>query len=150
MRTGIAIRALLVGALMLGANAAEAIIIYDFSGSVGVVAGLQAARINVVRLTGGAEDSRLPCPVSIGFIDSAGKVIGDPNTRTFTESGQTVSANFLGGPDTKPGTRVQVRGQVSIGDPGIFPGCRGTFAATLEIVNRSTGRTEIVLPFIEQ
>jgi hypothetical protein len=145
-------RTLLAGVLVASASTAEAVIaiIHDLRGSVGIVAGAQAARINLVRLdTPAAPDASAlpsPCPVTLAFLDRHGKVIGDPNQRTFTAAGQTLSANFLGGPDTRPGTRVQVRGQVGIGDPGLFPGCRGRFAATVEVIDLATRRTELVLP----
>ena len=150
MKSRIIGRTLLVTGLVAAASNAEAVIaiIHDLRGS---VESWPACRPRdqsrpARRPAGTRLDGLASCvPGRHHLLDIRGQAIGDPNQRTFTQIGETVSARFLGGPDTKPGTRVQIRGQVSIGNPGLFPGCRGRFAATLEVIDRLTRKTEVVL-----
>jgi hypothetical protein len=89
---------LIVAALaaLIGASSAQAIIIYDFP-IFGVVNGAQTARINAV-LTPPSEGD-LPCPARLTFIDSQGKVVGNPDDFQL-RGGVAVHTDFIGDPNT--------------------------------------------------
>ena len=105
-------------AVVAFASPARAIIIYDFP-IFGVVNTAQTARINAV-LQPPPEGDR-PCPATLTFFDEQGVAIGDPSIFEI-RSGATVHADFIRDPGLRRLDRVQVRAQVTIGDPGIFPG----------------------------
>src|SRR5262245_18652894 len=71
-----------------------------------IVNGLQTARINAVQVE--PPDPDLPCPVSLVFIDSQGRAIGDPNDFQL-RGGAAVSVDFIGDPNARAGGRLPIR-----------------------------------------
>lgn len=134
---------LIVAALaaLTGASSAQAIIIYDFP-IFGVVNGAQTARLNAVLQP--PPDSDLPCPASLAFIDSQGKVIGDPDDFQL-RGGVAVHADFIGEPNTRIGTRLEIRAQVTVGDPDQFPGCAAGVLTSVEVIDRLTNVTHYIV-----
>lgn len=128
-------------AVLALAGAAEAIIIYDFP-IFGVVNGAQTARINAVLQP--PPDPDLPCPVSLAFFDSQGNQLGGPDTFQL-RGGTAVHADFIGDPSIRILERLEIRAQVMIGDPGIFPGCAGGVLTSVEVVDRLTRATHFIL-----
>jgi hypothetical protein len=127
-------------AVLVLASAAEAIIIYDFP-ILGVVNGVQTARLTAVLQP--PPDGDLPCPVTLAFIDSQGRLLGGPDTFPV-QGGAAVHTAFIG--DPRVGDRLQIRAQVTVGDPDEFPGCLGkTALASVEVVDRLTRATHIIL-----
>ena len=128
-------------ALLALASAAEAIIIYDFP-IFGVVNGAQTARINAVLQQ--PPDPDEPCPVTLTFIDSQGNQIGDPGLFEL-RGGAAVHTDFVIDPNSRVGQRLAIRAQVTIGDPGIFPGCAGGVLTSIEVIDRLTRATHLLL-----
>jgi hypothetical protein len=131
---------LVIGMLAL-AGLAEAIIIYDFP-IFGVVNGAQTARINAVLQA--PPDPDLPCPVTLTFLDSQGNQIGDPGLFEL-RGGRSVTADFIGDPNQHLGQRLAIRAEISIGDPGISPGCAGGVLTSVEVIDRLTRATHFIL-----
>jgi hypothetical protein len=128
-------------AMLALASPVQAIIIYDFP-IFGVVNAAQAARVNVV-LQPPPEGDR-PCPATLAFVDEQGATIGDPSIFDL-RTGVAAHADFIGDPGLRPLARIQVRAQVTIGDPGIFPGCAGGALVSVEVINRLTRETHLIL-----
>jgi hypothetical protein len=141
------------GLLLAGlayASTAEAVIaiIHDFP-VFGVVNGTQTARINAVLLP--YIEQRPPCPVSMPFVDSEGRLIGDPNTVQL-RGGAAAHTDFIGDPNQRILDRLQIRAQVTIGDPGIFPGCAAGVLTSVEVIDKLTHATHVILvtPVVEE
>src|SRR4030095_1587834 len=64
----------------------------------GVVNGVQVARLNVVLTP--PPDTALPCPVTLAFIDSQGRLLGGPDT-FLVLGGEAVDTGFHRGPDAR-------------------------------------------------
>jgi hypothetical protein len=128
-------------ALLALAGAAEAIIIYDFP-IFGLVNGAQTARINAVLSQPPEPDA--PCPVTLTFIDGQGNQIGDPGLFEL-RGGAAVQSDFIGDPNQRLGQRLAIRVEMTIGDPGIFPGCAGGVLTSVEIIDRLTRATHLIL-----
>ena len=120
---------------------ADAIIIHD-SPIFGVVNGTQTARINAVLQSPPEPD--LPCPVTLRFLDSQGNQIGDPGIFELRD-GVAAATDFIGDPGLRVGQRVVVRAEVSIRDPSTFPACAGGVLASVEVVDRLTRATHLIL-----
>jgi len=122
---------------------AEAVIaiIHDFP-IVGVVNGTQTARINAVLLP--YIEQHPPCPVTLSFRGGDGNVIGDPNDFEL-RAGVAVHSDFIGDPNTRLLDRVNIRPQVTIGDPNQFPGCAGGVLTSVEIIDRLTRVTHLIM-----
>jgi hypothetical protein len=141
------VKALVIaGALSMGmahARTAEAVIaiIHDFP-IFGVVTGTQFARINAVLLP--YIEQGPPCPVTLAFVDSRGNQLGVPETFEL-QRGVAVHSDFIGDPNTQILRRVQLRAQVTIGDPSIFPSCAGGVLTSVEVVDRMTRATHVIL-----
>ena len=134
------------GALSMGmghAPIAEAVIaiIHDFP-VFGVVTGTQFARINAVLLP--YIEQGPPCPVTLAFVDSQGNQLGGPDTFEL-QRGVAVHSDFIGDPNQHAPRRVQIGAQVTIGDPGIFPSCAGGVLTSVEVVDRMTRATQVIL-----
>jgi hypothetical protein len=140
---------LLAMLMLVAATNAEAIIVICF-GSAGLVNGVQTAQINVVRLE--SPEPHLFCPATLTFLDSHGDVIGQPTEVVFTRAGEMLSAAFMGNPDVRIGVRLHIRAEAAIGNPDSSPGCRGSFVATLELIDRLTRKTDVIqsLPIVRQ
>jgi hypothetical protein len=123
------------------ASPAQAIIIYDFP-IFGVVNVAQTARVNAV-LQPPPEGDR-PCPTTLAFFDEQGGMIGDPSIFEL-RPGVAAHADFIGDPGLRPLARIQVRAQVTIGDPGIFPGCAGGALVSVEVIDRLTHATHLIV-----
>lgn len=147
MRRNRSLKALVVaGALSMGmahARLAEAVIaiIHDFP-VFGVVTGTQFARINAVLLP--YIEQGPPCPVTLAFVDSQGNQLGGPDTFEL-QRGVAVHSDFIGDPGLNTLRRVQIRAQVTIGDPGIFPSCAAGVLTSVEVVDRITRATHVIL-----
>jgi hypothetical protein len=128
-------------ALLALASAARAIIIYDFP-IFGIVNGTQTARINAVLQQ--PPDGDMPCPVALTFIDSAGNQLGGPDTFQLRD-GTAVHADFIGDPGIRALDRIQLRAQVTIGDLNTFPGCVGGVLASVEVIDRLTRATHVIV-----
>jgi hypothetical protein len=128
-------------AVFVFTSVAEAVVIHYFP-IFGIVNGVQAARINAVLQA--PPDSDLPCPVSLVFIDSQGRSIGDPGLFQL-RGGAAVGVDFIGNPDARVGERLEIRAQVTIGDPNQFPGCAAGVLTSVEVVDRLTRKTHIIL-----
>jgi hypothetical protein len=128
-------------AVVASARPARAIIIYDFP-IFGVVNTAQTARINAVLQV--PSDPDQPCPVTLTFFDEQGIAIGDPNIFEI-RTGAAVHADFIGDTGLRRLDRVQVRAQATIGDPGIFPGCAGGALVSVEVIDRLTRGTHLIL-----
>jgi hypothetical protein len=128
---------------MANARTAEAVIciIHDFP-IFGVVTGTQFARINAVLLP--YIEQGPPCPVTLAFVDSQGNQLGRPDTFELQRD-VAVHSDFIGDPNTLILRRVQLRAQVTIGDPGLFPSCAGGVLTSVEVVDRMTRATHVVL-----
>ncbi len=128
---------------MANARTAEAVIciIHDFP-IFGVVTGTQFARINAVLLPDIEQGP--PCPVTLAFVDSQGNQLGGPDTFEL-QRGVAVHSDFIGDPGLHTLRRVQIRAQVTIGDPGIFPSCAGGVLTSVEVVDRMTRATHVIL-----
>ncbi len=126
-------------AVLALAGAAEAIIIYDFP-IFGVVNGTQTARINVVLNPPPDND----CPVALTFIDSQGNQIGEPGLFRL-RGGAAVHTDFIGDPNIRALERLEIRAQVTVGDPDEFPGCAGGVLASVEVFDKLTRATHIIL-----
>ena len=89
-------------------------------------------------------DNDFPCPVTLAFIDSNGTPISpEPH---LVRGGAAVHTDFIGNPDARVGDRLQIRAQVTVGDPNEFIGCAGkTLVASVEVVDRLTRATHIIL-----
>jgi hypothetical protein len=123
------------------AGAAQAIII-DYFPIFGVVNSAQTARINAVLSNPPEPD--MPCPVTLVFFDSQGHQLGGPDTFQL-RGGVAVHKDFIGDPGLRIGTRLEIRAQVTIGDPGIFPGCAVGVLTSVEVINRLTNDTHFIL-----
>jgi hypothetical protein len=146
MRHRLAFRFLVIaGTLMAIAwpRTAEAVIaiIHDFP-IVGLVNGTQTARINAVLLP--YIEQRPPCPVTLSFLGGDGNLLGGPDTFELRD-GIAAHSDLIGDPGIRPLDRVQFHAQVTIGDPGLFPGCAGGVLTSLEIIDRLTRSTHLVL-----
>lgn len=128
-------------AALTGASSAQAIIIYDFP-IFGVVNGAQTARLNAVVTP--PPDSDLPCPLSLAFIDSQGNLVADP-TDSLGRGGVAVHADFVGDPQIRIGTHLEIRAQVTVGDPDEFPGCGNGVLASVEVIDRLTNLTHYIV-----
>ena len=128
-------------ALLALAGAAEAIIIYDFP-IFGLVNGAQTARINAVLSQPPEPDA--PCPVTLTFIDAQGNQIGDPGLFEL-RAGAAVQSDFIGDPNQRVGQRLAIRAQVTIGDPNTFLACAGGVLASVEVIDRLTRATHLIL-----
>jgi hypothetical protein len=128
-------------AVLAFAAAAQAIIIYDFP-IFGIVNGTQSARINAVLVE--PPDPEMPCPVALAFIDTAGNQLGGPDTFQLRD-GAAVHADFIGDPGIRPLDRIQLRAQVTIGDPNQFPGCAGGVLTSVEVIDRQTRATHLIM-----
>jgi hypothetical protein len=128
-------------AVLAFTSVAEAIIIYDFP-IFGVVNGVQTARVNAVLQP--PPDQDLSCPVTLGFIDSQGRSVGDPQMFQL-RGGAAVGVDFIGNPDARVGQRLQIRARVAYGDPNEFPGCAAGVLTSVEVVDRLTGATHVIL-----
>lgn len=123
---------------------AEAIIgpEYHFA-IVGVVNGVQGARLNVVLSP--PTDTDLPCPVALAFIDSQGRLLGGPDTFPV-RGGEAVHTDFTGDSNSRVGDRLPIRATVMIQDPENSPGCAGkTALASVELIDRLTHATHVIL-----
>ena len=125
------------------AGTAEAVIaiIHDFP-IFGVVNGTQTARINAVLLP--YLEQAPPCPVTLAFFDSQGNQLGGPDTFEL-RGGAAVHSSFIGDPGIRILQRLQIRAQVTIGDPGLFPGCAGAVLTSVEVVDKITRATHLIL-----
>jgi hypothetical protein len=147
MRRHLSFKSLSVAGLMLAglafAGTAEAVIaiIHDFP-IFGLVNGTQTARINAVLLP--YIEQRPPCPVRLAFVDSEGRLIGDPNTFQL-RGGTAAHADFIGDPGLRILDRLQIRAQVTIGDPSIFPGCAAGVMTSVEVIDKLTHATHLIL-----
>jgi len=126
---------------LIFATTAEAIIVHYFP-ILSIVNGVQTARINAVLVA--PPDPDLPCPVSLVFTDSHGRFIGDP-TLFELRGGAAVGVDFVGDPNLRGGERLQIRAAVTISDPGEFPGCAAGVLTSVEVVDRLTRATHIIL-----
>lgn len=137
----VAAGALFVG--MANGRTAEAVIaiIHEYP-IFGVVTGAQFARINAVLLP--YIEQQPPCPVTLAFFDARGSLLGGPDTFEL-RSGAAVHSDFIGDPNQHPLQRVQLRAQVTIGDPNTFPGCAGGVITSVEVVDRITRATRVLL-----
>jgi hypothetical protein len=133
---------IVAGLAVLGlAGGAEAIIISDFP-IFGVVNGVQTARINaVLQDPAGPESS---CPVTLVFIDSQGRTYGNPDD-FLLRGGAAVHKDFIGDPNTRGLERLAIRVQVTWGDPDAFAGCAGGVLASVEVADRFTRATHVIL-----
>ena len=132
---------LALASLALLTGTAEAIIIYDFP-IFGVVNGAQTARINAVLQA--PPDPEAPCPVTLAFVDEQGNQIGDPGLFEL-RGGAAAHTDFVIDPNSRGGQRLGIRAQVTIGDPGIFPACAGGVLASVEVIDRLTRATHLLL-----
>lgn len=107
----------------------------------GVLNGMQIVRLNAA-LTSPEGDQ--PCPISLAFLDSEGRLMGTPSDFELL-GGKAVHADFAGNPSRKPHERLQLRAQVMYGSPDVHPGCRAGVLASVEIFDKATGATQIVL-----
>jgi hypothetical protein len=137
-------------AVFVFTSIAEAVVIHYFP-IFGIVNGVQTARINAVLQA--PPDSDLPCPVSLVFIDSQGRSIGDPNIFQL-RGGAAVGVDFVGNPDALFGERLEIRALVTYptqptpfgnADPNQFPGCAAGVLTSVEVVDRRTRSTQIIL-----
>jgi len=128
--------------VLVMAGAAEAIETNNWFPLFGVVNGVQGARINAVLAK--PPESDLPCPVSLVFIDSEGHSIGNPDIFQL-RGGAAVGVNFIGNPDVPVGERLEIRAQVTIADLNQFPGCADGVLTSVEVVDRRTRSTRIIL-----
>jgi hypothetical protein len=131
----------LLVAMLAVIGTAEAIIIYDFP-IFGVVNGTQVARLNAA-LTPPPEGD-LPCPGTLAFIDSQGKLVGDPDEFQL-RGGAAAHKDFIGDPGLRIGDRLQIRAQVTYGDPNEFPGCAGAALTSVEVVDKLTRATHFIM-----
>src|SRR5215470_3608241 len=107
-------------AVLVFTSVAEALVICGSFPIFGVVNGLQTARLNAV--LNPPPDTDLPCPATLGFIDSQGRAIGNPDIFQL-RGGAAVGVNFIGDPNIRVGERLQIRAVVTYSDPNEFPGC---------------------------
>jgi hypothetical protein len=71
-------------------------------------------------------------------------MLGGPDT--FEARGDVaVHKNFSGDSNQRILQRLQIRAQVTIGDPGLFPGCRGAVLTSVEVVDQLTRATHFIL-----
>jgi hypothetical protein len=82
--------------------------------------------------------------VTLAFVDSQGNQLGGPDTFEL-QRGVAVHSDFIGDPNTLILRRVQLRAQVTIGDPGLFPSCAGGVLTSVEVVDRITRATHVIL-----
>jgi hypothetical protein len=82
--------------------------------------------------------------VSLAFFDSQGVQLGGPDTFELG-AGVAAQANFIGDPGIRVGQRVAIRAQITIGDPNQFPGCAGGVLASVEVIDRLTRATHLIL-----
>jgi hypothetical protein len=109
-------------------------------GMFGLVVSLEAARFNVVNLQPPPDPEAPVCEVTVEFLDSAGERAAPPG-RLALGPGQAGFVDFLGGPDTRPGERVQVRARAT----AVPERCNDLLLATLEVFDTATGKTSFVL-----
>jgi hypothetical protein len=130
-------------AVLAREGAAEAVIaiIHDYP-IFAVVNTAQTARINAVLLP--YIEQQPSCPVTLSFVDSQGRLLGGPDTFEL-QAGVAAHSDFIGDPGLRPLERLQIRAQVAIGDPNIFPGCAGGVLTSVEIVDRVTRATHLIL-----
>ena len=123
---------------------AEAIVGPEYHFAIfGVVNGIQVARLNVVLQP--PPDDSLPCPVTLAFIDSRGRLLGGPDTFPV-RGGEAVHTDFSGDSNSRVGDRLPIRATVMIQDPENFPGCAGkTALASVEVIDRLTRATHVIL-----
>ena len=133
--------ALLIGLAYAGTAEAVIAIIHDFP-IVGVVNGTQTARINAVLLP--YIEHQATCPVTLSFLGPDGNLSGDPGLFEL-RAGVAVHQDFIGDPNTRLLDRVKIRPQVTIGDPNDFPGCAGGVLTSVEIIDRLTRTTHLIL-----
>jgi hypothetical protein len=135
-------RVRLIGFLVLGAVTASAqtvSTVQTFS-MVGIAGG-QAARVNVLNVGGAGQAAE--CIASLIFVDDQGGLL---KTNTFAvQPGHSVSLDLLADTDLQLGAneRRQIRAVVALLPAVAPPAC--VLAPTLEIFDRSTGRTSIVM-----
>jgi hypothetical protein len=111
-------------------------------GMVAIVNGVETARVNAALAN--PLDLQAACPITIIFIDGRGDMIGDPNTKSL--QGFAIDfTDFIGDPGLRPGVRVPIRATVTIGDPGIHPACGAGVLLTMEIFDRFSRFTRLVL-----
>ena len=111
-------------------------------GIVGIVNGVDNVRVNAVLAT--PPEPELPCPVTFQFLDSEGKGFNDPEEKVL-RGGAAQSLSFIGDPSIRNGTRLPVRATVAIGNPDEFPACRSGVLLTLEVFDRLTRQTRLLV-----
>jgi hypothetical protein len=129
-----------MAALLIPASGAEADVIQAFP-IFGVLNGVETARLNAV-LT--SLDGELPCPVTLAFIDSQGSMVGNPSDFEL-RGGVAVRTDFVGNPNIRLHERLEIRAQVTSGNPDVFPGCRAGVLASVEVFDKGTLATSIIL-----
>jgi len=56
-----------------------------------------------------------------------------------------VHADFIGDPGLRIGARLEIRAQVTIGDPDDHPGCANGVLTSVEVINRLTNDTHYIV-----
>jgi len=130
----------LLSALLLIAGGARAEVFLLFP-NFDVLNGMQTVRLNAVLI--GPEGDQT-CPVSLAFLDSEGAMVG--NSSDFElRGGVAVHIDFADNPSRKQRERLSLRARVKIVDPELYPSCRAGILASIEIMDKGTGATQIVL-----
>jgi hypothetical protein len=116
-------------------------------GMVGITVG-QTARLNVVNAI--SDPGVVPCRVTLSFFDSAGRLLGGPDTKLLGAREAAFSDFAITDPGIRPGDRVQFRANVSLefDNPLERRACGNNLIPTLEIFNTATGQTQILNPLV--
>jgi hypothetical protein len=127
-------------AALIAVTATTQAVVVDWMPVFGVVNGADVARLNVAL----ADIPSAPCPVSLVFVDGDGRMIGDANVFTL-QGGEGVFIDFIGNPDARVGSRVRLRGRVTLADSQEFPGCAVGARISVEVFDRVTRATRFIL-----
>ena len=135
-------------ALLAGtATRANATIINSSYGFVGVAAG-QTMRLAVAHVIDPNDSNMEPCIVEWAFSDLTGAVVGSGEARLEAGSAalDDLRAAELGGPDTRPGERFEIRVEVKAsGSDRNAKFCQNNLRPTLQVFDEETGRTTLVV-----
>ena len=134
--------------LAVTATRADAIIIINSSyGFVGLTAG-QTMRLAVAHAVDPNNPNFDPCIVEWSFFDLAGAVVasGEARLEPGTAALDDLRAAELGGPDTRPGDRFEIRAEIKAsGSDRNAKFCQNNLRPTLQVFDEETGRTTLVV-----
>jgi len=87
----------------------------------------------------------------LGFIHSQGRSIGDPTIFQLRGSA-SVALDFTGDANQRVGERISLRAAVTVSDPTEFPSCAAGVLTSVEIIDRLTHATHVILtnPALQQ